>query len=238
MTIDLNCDVGELPDAPEETLMPLVSSANVACGGHAGSQAMMERTIRLAMRYGVSVGAHPGYPDRENFGRTELLMTPDEIGQSVCEQIAALAKVAGPLGCRLHHVKPHGALYNAAVKNRAIARAIAAGVRLFGSEMPLVGLAGTEMLCVWEEAGFPVLAEAFADRAYETDGTLRPRNLPGALITDPDQAAEQALRIALGGVAQTICIHSDTPDAVEIARAVRQRLFREGIRVARDRLTG
>jgi UPF0271 protein len=233
MTIDLNCDMGELADAPEELLMPLISSANVACGAHAGDRFTMERTIRLAMRSNVAAGAHPGYPDRDNFGRIELAMTRGEIEDSVYEQIMALETVASALGCPLRHVKPHGALYNVAARNRSVAAAIAAGVRRWNATAPLVGLAGSLMLDVWREAGFPVLAEAFADRAYEPDGTLRSRRLPGALITDPARAAEQAVRIAQGGSAQTICIHGDTPQAVEIARAVRERLQREGYTVAR-----
>ena len=231
MTIDLNCDMGELADAPEESLMPLISSANVACGAHAGDRATMERTIRLAMRHNVAVGAHPGYPDKENFGRIELAMPPEEIEDSVYEQVTALVSVAKALGCPLRHVKPHGALYNAAARDRTVAAAIAAGVRRWNETVPLVGLAGSVMLQVWQDAGFRVLAEAFADRAYQADGTLRSRGLPGALITDPAQAAEQALRIARGGAAQTICIHGDTPHAVEIARAVRERLLREGVTV-------
>jgi UPF0271 protein len=233
MTIDLNCDMGELADAPEELLMPLVSSANVACGEHAGDPGMMERTIRLAMRHGIAAGAHPGYPDQESFGRIELAMPLEEIERSVFEQITALARVAERLGCALRHVKPHGALYNAAARDRAVAMAIAAGVRRWSGAAPLVGLAGSGMLQAWESAGFRVMAEAFADRAYEADGTLRSRSLPGALISDPAQAAEQALRITRSGSVQTLCIHSDTPRAVEIARALRARLLREGVIVSR-----
>jgi UPF0271 protein len=233
MTIDLNCDMGELADAPEELLMPLVSSANVACGAHAGDAATMERTIHLAMRHGVAVGAHPGYPDKENFGRIELAMTPEEIEGSVYAQIMALESVAKALGCTLRHVKPHGALYNVAARDRSVAMAIAAGAGRWNEAVTLVGLAGSLMLEVWRGAGFRVLAEAFADRAYEPDGTLRSRRLPGALITDPAQVAEQALRIARSGSAQTICIHGDTPQAVEIARAVRERLVREGVAIER-----
>src|SRR5512140_2863435 len=181
MTIDLNCDMGELADAPEELLMPLVTSANLACGAHAGDPGTMERTIRLAMQYSVAVGAHPGYPDKKNFGRIEVAMTLQEIERSVYEQITALESVAGPLGCSLRHVKPHGALYSAAARDRSIAMAIAAGVRRWSEATPLVGLAGSLMLQVWEAAGFPVLAEAFADRAYEADGSLRSRRLPGAM---------------------------------------------------------
>jgi 5-oxoprolinase (ATP-hydrolysing) subunit A len=233
MTIDLNCDMGELADAPEELLMPLVSSANVACGAHAGDRAMMERTIRLAIQHGVAVGAHPGYPDKENFGRVELAMTMEEIERSVYEQITALEGVAESLGCSLRHVKPHGALYNVAARDRSVAMAIAAGVGRWNKAATLLGLAGSIIIEVWRGAGFRVLAEAFADRVYEPDGTLRSRRLPGALITDPAQAAEQAWRIAHSGSAQTICIHGDTPQAVEIARAVRERLLREGVVVSR-----
>ena len=233
MSIDLNCDMGELADAPEELLMPLVSSTNVACGAHAGDRAMMERTIRLAMQHGVAVGAHPGYPDKENFGRIELAMALEDLERSIYEQITALESVAAPLGCSVRHVKPHGALYNVAARDRFVAMAIAAGVRRWDEAATLVGLAGSLTLEVWRGAGFRVLAEAFADRVYEPDGTLRSRRLPGALITDPAEAAEQALRIARSGSAQTVCIHGDTPQAVEIARAVRERLLREDITVSR-----
>jgi len=226
LSIDLNCDMGELPDAAlEEALMPHITSANVACGGHAGDAATMRRTVDLARRCGVAVGAHPGYPDRANFGRVEMALSAEQIAQTVGEQIAALAAIAGDLA----HVKPHGALYNVAAKNPDVARAIGEGVgRLFGKRLLLVGLAGSVMLAVWREMGFRVAAEGFADRRYEPDGSLRSRKFDDALITGPDDAAAQALRLASGGQAQTICIHSDTPGSVRIAAAVNQALRQAG----------
>ncbi|MGC9951372.1 MAG: 5-oxoprolinase subunit PxpA [Bryobacteraceae bacterium] len=218
MTIDLNCDMGELADgALEEALMAHITSANVACGGHAGDAATMRRTVEMARRFGVSVGAHPGYPDRANFGRVEMALSAEQIAQTVCEQIGALAAIAGDLV----HVKPHGALYNVAAKNPAVARAIAEGVGRFGApELVLVGLAGSLMLDIWREMGFRVAAEGFADRRYEADGSLRSRKFADALITDPADAAAQALRLIGEGRVQTICVHSDTPGSVGIVAAV------------------
>ena len=231
MTVDLNCDMGELEDAAlEERLMEVVTSANVACGGHAGGEAAMERTVRLALAAGVAVGAHPGYPDRAHFGRVEMPLTAEEIARTVHEQVAALAAVAERLGACVVHVKPHGALYNVAAKNAGVAEAIACGVARWHAGVVLVGLAGSRMLEVWNGMGFRTAAEAFADRRYEPDGTLRPRTLPGALITEPEEAAAQAA--ALAARARTICIHGDTPGAVPIARAVAEALRRAGIRVA------
>ena len=265
--VDLNCDISELPEAiadgTQEALLRSVTSANVACGGHAGDERTMRTTIEQALRAGVAVGAHPGYPDRANFGRLELKMLPEAIADSVYQQVKALAEIAAACGTRLVHVKPHGALYNQAVKNRELAKAIANGVakavglngmpknpvhchpeRSEGSaslprtsegwskEVVLVGLAGSPMLDVFREAGFAVAAEAFADRRYEPDGTLRSRKFDDALIRNPEEAARQALGIAERGVviasdgsevavdAQTICIHGDTPGAVEIAATV------------------
>ena len=225
LSIDLNCDMGELPDAAlEEAIMPHITSANVACGGHAGDAATMRRTVDLARRCGVAVGAHPGYPDRANFGRVEMALSAEQIAQTVGEQIAALAAIAGDLA----HVKPHGALYNVAAKNPDVARAIGEGVGRFGKRHLLVGLAGSVMLAVWREMGFRVAAEGFADRRYEPDGSLRSRKFDDALITGPDDAAAQALRLASGGQAQTICIHSDTPGSLRIAAAVNQALRQAG----------
>jgi len=217
MTIDLNCDMGELADAAlEESLMRYITSANVACGGHAGDAETMRRTVELARRYGVAVGAHPGYPDRANFGRVELALSGEQLAATVFEQIGALGAIAG----ELTHVKPHGALYNVAAKNAAVACAIADGVARFSRELLLVGLAGSAMLDVWRGIGFRVAAEGFADRRYEPDGTLRPRKFADALITVPADAAAQAVRLAREGRVQTICIHSDTPGSVEILSAV------------------
>jgi UPF0271 protein len=241
LQIDLNCDMGEIPEAiangTQEALMRSITSANVACGGHAGDKQTMRTTIQQALHYGVAIGAHPGYPDRENFGRLELKMSTEEVAESVFEQVRALAQVAGSCGTPVVHVKPHGALYNQAVRNRDLAEAIAVGVARWSRDVVLVGLAGSPMLAVFREAGFTVAAEAFADRRYEPDGTLRSRKFEDALIRDPEQAARQALKMVERGVvtasdgseiavsAQTICIHGDTPGApaiaAEVARALR-----------------
>jgi UPF0271 protein len=209
--------MGELEDeAIEEALMPHITSANVACGEHAGSDEIMARTVRLALRHGVSIGAHPGYPDRANFGRVEMPLSPEEIAATVCAQINRLART----GATLVYVKPHGALYNVAAKKPDVAAAIAEGVARWNPSVVLVGLAGSQMLEVWRERGFRVAAEGFADRRYEADGSLRPRKFDDALITDPAEAAEQAVRLVREGRAQTLCIHSDSPGAVRTMRTV------------------
>jgi len=243
--IDLNCDMGELPemlaDGRQEAIMQFITSVNVACGGHAGDEAMMRATIEQALRHGVAIGAHPGYEDRDNFGRVALNLSPDEIRDSVYRQVVALASVADKCGARIGHVKAHGALYNLAAQNTAIARATGEGVRQWRQDVVLVGLAGSAMLEEFRSAGFHVAAEAFADRRYEKDGSLRARKFRDALLYEPEQAAEQALRIAEGrGVltrehdivpvqAETICIHGDTPGAERIAEAVRRALDASGV---------
>jgi UPF0271 protein len=245
--MDLNADVGErakaLSDGSEEALLRLVTSANVACGGHAGDAETMAATLALTKRLGVAAGAHPSYPDRAGFGRNSMGMSPAEIENVVFEQLHTLAGVARWAGCELCHVKAHGALYNDAAHDRGIAAAIARGVARWSREVVLVGLAGSVMVEVFAAHGFRTAAEAFADRAYEPDGTLRSRKLPGALITDPAQAAEQAVRIAQEGLvaafdrrdvtvrARTLCVHSDTPDAARIAAAVREALVVLGVRL-------
>ncbi len=243
--VDLNCDMGELPEAiadgTQEALMPSLTSVNIACGGHAGDAQTMKTTIEQALRWKLALGAHPGYPDRLNFGRRELNLPAEAVADSVFEQVRALAEVAADRGARLAHVKPHGALYNQAVHNRDLAEAIARGVARWGLDVVLVGLAGSPMLDVFREAGFEVAAEAFADRRYEPDGTLRSRKFEDALIRDPAEAGRQALRIveratviACGGAevavnAQTICIHGDTPGAPGIAATVAQMLRQAGV---------
>lgn len=245
--MDLSCDLGERPEAildgTDEALMACISSASIACGGHAGDSVTMEETFRSALRHGVAVGAHPGYPDRERFGRVALAKTAAEIEDLVFEQVASLGRIANCLGATLAHVKPHGALYHAAVKDPAIAQAIGRGIARFRRELVLVGLAGSRTLDVWAGMGFRVAAEAFADRRYEPDGTLRSRIHADALITEATEAAVQALRIADGeGVtardgtcvavrADTICIHSDTPGSPTIAREIRTRLEAAGFRL-------
>jgi UPF0271 protein len=224
--MDLNCDMGELEDAAHEAgLMEFVTSANVACGGHAGDESTMARTIRLALGCGVRIGAHPGYPDRENFGRIRMPMSLPEIERSVRGQIERLAAVAEPLDARIVHVKPHGALYNLAARDRPTAGAIGRAVAAWNPRAILFGLAGSAALDVWREIGLPVAAEAFADRRYEPDGSLRARTFADALITDPSAAAAQAVRFARQGNVQTICVHGDTPGAAAILKACREALL-------------
>jgi UPF0271 protein len=243
--IDLNCDMGELPEAiadgTQEALMPSFTSVNIACGGHAGDERTMKTTIEQALRWKLAIGAHPGYPDRVNFGRLEMKLPAEAIVETVFEQVGALAHVAAGCGAGLIHVKPHGALYNQAVRNRELAEAIAQGVAQWSQDVVLVGLAGSPMLDVFRNAGFAVAAEAFADRRYEADGTLRSRKLDDALIRNPEEAAWQALSIAERGVviasdgsevavdAQTLCIHGDTPGAVNIAATVARTLREAGV---------
>ncbi len=219
MNIDLNCDMGELDDAAHEAaLMAYITSANIACGGHAGDAQTMERTARLALERGVRIGAHPGYPDRENFGRLEIAMTPEAIADTVYAQIARLDDVVRGLGGAIVHVKPHGALYNVAVRDAGVARAIANGVARWNAGTTLFGLAGSPMLDVWRGMGMTVAGR------YEPDGTLRSRKFPDALITNPQEAAAQAVRFAREGLAETICVHGDTPGSVEILKACREAL--------------
>ncbi len=232
-SIDLNCDMGEVPEAiadgTQEALMASITSVNIACGGHAGDESSMETTILQALRHGLAVGAHPGYPDRANFGRVELEMTPADILEFVYAQVDAFSRIAAKCGAAITHVKPHGALYNQAVKGGWIAEAIARGVARCRQDVVLVGLAGSPMLQVFRSAGFAVAAEAFADRRYEPDGTLRSRKLEGALIEDPEIAAAQALDMVAQGKVQTICIHGDTPGSVRIAASVAAKLRAAGV---------
>jgi UPF0271 protein len=231
--MDLNCDMGEIPahiaDGTQESLMRSITSVNIACGGHAGDDQTMKATIEQALRWSLAIGAHPGYPDRANFGRLELDLPLDEIEKTIFEQVRALATIAATCATTIVHVKPHGALYNQAVKRADLAGAIAGGVARFSKDVVLVGLAGSQMLDVFRARGFKVAAEAFADRTYEADGTLRSRKFDDALIHDPVKAGEQALRIAREGRAQTICIHGDTPGAPLIAEAVAKRLQDGGV---------
>jgi len=225
MTLDLNCDIGELEDAAHEAaLMEYITSANIACGGHAGDESTMEWTAKLALARGVRIGAHPSYPDRANFGRVEIALPPAEIEQAVREQIERLERVVTRLGGQITHVKAHGALYNVAAREVPVARAIGAAVAGWNCRAIVFGLAGSQALDVWRGMGLPVAAEAFADRRYEPDGSLRSRKFADALITDPAEAAAQALRFAREGIAQTICVHGDTPGAVEILKACREAL--------------
>jgi 5-oxoprolinase (ATP-hydrolysing) subunit A len=245
--IDLNADVGESFGAwslgEDEALIPHVTSINVACGAHAGDPRTIDRTIALAVEHDVAVGAHPGYPDLAGFGRRAMDLPPDEIEASVLYQVAAVAGFARAHGVALKHVKAHGALYNRAARDAAVARAIARAVHRLDPTIALVGLAGSELLAAGRAAGLTVLAEAFADRAYEPDGSLRGRDHPDALLADPEATARQAVRIACEGLvtavdgrdirvaADTLCVHGDAPGAAARAAAVRRALVAAGVEV-------
>jgi UPF0271 protein len=235
--IDLNSDVGELPGpegrAADRALIALVSSVNVACGGHAGDSPTMTATVRAAAELGVAVGAHPSYVDREHFGRRSRAQSPQEAALAIASQLESLRDIARTCGVTLTHVKPHGALYNDAAVDRAAAVAVADAVAAFDKRLWLVGLAGSLLLEAGRAVGLRVAAEGFCDRAYEDDGTLRSRTLPGAVFEDPALAARQAVRLATRGDIDTLCIHGDTPGALAIARAVRTALEVEAVRVAR-----
>lgn len=251
-TIDINSDVGESsPDvassfslSSEELLIRQITSANIACGGHAGDDESMVRMMKLCARYGVGIGAHPSYPDRESFGRNDMNLSPSEITEAVYRQVSRLIELAANLGLEVRHVKPHGALYNTAARDHVTALAIARGVARIGTKLALFGLARSPALDVWRNEGFQAIGEAFADRRYEPDGSLRSRRFDDALITDPALAAEQALRIARDGKvisingtkvlldARTICIHGDTPGAPAIAEHIRRVLGEGGFAIA------
>lgn len=245
--IDLNSDLGEAFGAHrvgfDQELFELISSANVACGFHGGDPRVMERTVATAKARGVAVGAHPGFPDLVGFGRRQMHVTADEARTDTLYQVAALDGFCRAAGATMQHVKAHGAFYNAAVKDRALADAIAAGV--VGLDRGLVMLAqpGTHLFAAAEAAGLPTAREGFIDRAYNADGTLVSRQLPGAVVTDPGEAAERSLRLVLDGrlraidgtdldlVVDSLCIHSDTPGAVAILTRVRQDLEAAGVEI-------
>ena len=237
-SIDLNSDLGE-GAGTDADIMPLISSANIACGGHAGNESTMRAAVELALRNKVAIGAHPGYPDRERFGRVALEMPQRDL----------LVGIASRLGARVTHVKAHGALYNQAERDPAAARTILFGIQAAkaGQDVVVFAPPGSAMYEEAKATGMAVAREGFVDRAYESDGTLRPRSLGDALITDPSAAAAQALSmLEKGGVTtvdgpfitlqvETLCIHGDTPGAAEIARAVREALGRANVKIASPR---
>ena len=239
MKIDLNCDMGE-GIGSDEAIMPYITSANIACGFHAGDETTMRETVRLAKRYGVAVGAHPGWKDREGFGRNEISMPPEEVEALVFEQVRALAGIAGAEGVELHHVKPHGALYNQAAKDRELADAIARAVKSLSGELVLVGLAGSSLVEAGAEAGLRVANEGFPDRNYNPDGTLVSRREPYALLEKPEEIASHAIQLVREGIdfngrrvrVETLCLHGDHPRAAENARAVNETLKNNGIEIA------
>jgi UPF0271 protein len=229
MNIDLNADLGEGMD--DAAILPYLTSANVACGQHAGSPALMDRTIQLALANDVRIGAHPGYADREHFGRTNLDLPEEELKALVLYQLGALDALVKARGAKLVHVKAHGALYNQAAGDPKLAKAFAEAVHLFDPSLVLVGLAGGRQLDAAKALKLQTAAEAFADRLYAEDGSLVPRTQPGAVLHDPRDAAAQAVRLARSGRAQTICLHGDTPGAEAIARAVREALEQAGVTI-------
>jgi UPF0271 protein len=245
--IDLNADLGESPerlaDGSDAELMRHITSANVACGGHAGDASTMEHTINLARQNKVAIGAHPSYPDRAGFGRTAIDIPLAELELSVADQINELVVIGRRLKIRVVHVKPHGALYHACNHHTEIAQALCRAVLSIDHRMMLVGQTGAPCLTFYQQMGLRTAAEAFADRTYEPDGSLRDRKLAGASLESAEDAAAQAIAIATrqrlmtaAGVeipisADTLCIHSDTPNSASIARIVRERLVATGVRV-------
>lgn len=232
MKIDLNADLGE-GCGNDALLMPLISSANIACGFHAGDAQTMRESVRLALAHGVAIGAHPGFADRENFGRTAMQLPPETIYAETLYQVGALAAIARAEGGRLTHVKPHGMLYNQAAKDAALADAIARAVRDFDAALLLVGLAGSELIRAGARHQLVTREEVFADRGYLADGSLVPRSEPGALIEDDDEAVSRTLSMVLEGRvrsregtwaavnAQTVCLHGDGAHALAFARRLR-----------------
>ncbi len=243
-TLDLNCDLGEGAPCDAE-LMPLISSANIACGAHAGSLETMIETVELALRHNVAVGAHPGYFDLENFGRRERDIAPGEAARLVLLQLEQLHEVAG---AKLRHVKLHGALYTQVSCDRYLAEAVISDLVRLWPDVTLYALANSELSRAAQDRGMRVVEEAFADRTYRRDGSLTPRTQPNAVITDPEQAVAQVLRLVREGRVQTVdggvievragtlCLHSDTPDAVTFARLLRSELERAGVTIRAPRL--
>jgi len=239
MKIDLNCDMGE-NIGNDEDIMPYITSANIACGYHAGDPATMRETVRLAKRYGVAVGAHPSWKDREGFGRNEMYLPPEEVEALIFEQVNALNEVAKAEGVELHHVKPHGALYNQAATDRGLADAIARAVKRVSGELVLVGLAGSELVEAGLELGLRIANEGFPDRNYNPDGTLVSRKQPHALIESPDEIAQHAIELIKNGIdfsgkfvkVGTLCLHGDHPRAGENARVVHEALKKYEVEIA------
>jgi len=242
MQIDLNADLGEGAGS-DEALLGLVSSANIACGWHAGDAKTMRQCVRWAIEHGVAIGAHPSFPDRENFGRSTMHLPPDEIVANVLYQVGALAAIAKAEGGKLSHVKAHGQLYNQAVKEPELADALCEAVRRFDPSLRFFGLAGSGMIDAARRAGLTPVEEVFADRGYMPDGSLVPRSQPGALIEDEEQSLAQTLSMvrdrkvtAIDGSsvplnAQTVCLHGDGAHALAFARRIRDRLQQEGVAV-------
>jgi 5-oxoprolinase (ATP-hydrolysing) subunit A len=247
MAIDLNCDMGEsfgvYRIGCDVEVMPWITSANISCGYHAGDPVVMDQTVRLAIKNGVNIGAHPGYPDLQGFGRRMMDLTVDEIENMVLYQIGALAAFARSMGADLVHVKPHGALYNQSARDRTVASAIARGTARFSKNVILVGLAGSVSIEMGLDAGLKVANEAFPDRAYNADGSLRSRRLPGAVLEAPEEVVKQALLLVQNGIVMhgeierkiqvdTLCLHGDHPSAGDNARMVKEAMLAAGVGVS------
>lgn len=246
-TIDLNADLGEYSGssgaASDDAILDLVSSANIACGAHAGDEEVMKRTVEAATRRGVSIGAHPGYPDREGFGRREMTLAPAALREEIIEQIELLATVCGRAGARMRYVKPHGALYNAGARDRAIAAVIAESVSTIDPKLVLLGLDGSELLREGTLAGLTVASEAFADRVYLSDGTLLPRDRAGAVLHDAESVAARSLAMvsdhyvnAVDGTRliihpDSLCVHGDNPDALWLISGTKSALEKAGFMI-------
>ncbi|REK65912.1 MAG: LamB/YcsF family protein [Brevibacillus sp.] len=245
--VDLNCDMGESFGAytigNDEAILPYITSANIACGFHAGDPGTMRRTVKLALEHGVMIGAHPGLPDLQGFGRRNMAVSPQEAYDLIVYQVGALQGFVQAEGGTMQHVKPHGALYNMAAANPELARAIAEAVYRINPELYLVGLAGSQLVVQGKNIGLHVINEVFADRTYQQDGSLTPRSRPDALIADDEQAVSQVIRMVKEGkvttrqgtdieiTAETVCIHGDGPHALTFARKIRAALETSGIAV-------
>jgi UPF0271 protein len=240
--IDLNCDMGE-GIGNDAAIMPYISSANIACGYHAGDLATMRQTVELALQHDVAIGAHPSFDDKKHFGRKEMYLPEQEIYEIVLKQILVLDEIVRFYGTTLHHVKPHGALYNMAAREAGIARAIARAVKDFDEKLYLVGLSGSIGIAEAKKAGLKTLSEMFADRTYGDDGSLTARHLPGALIEDEEKAVQQVLQMIHEGMAttisgkkiplkaETVCIHGDGPHAAAFAKRISETLKKENIKI-------
>ncbi|MBR4895292.1 MAG: LamB/YcsF family protein [Clostridia bacterium] len=243
--VDLNADLGESFGAykigADEEIIPLVSSVNIACGWHAGDPLVMGRSVKLAKEYGVSVGAHPGYPDLMGFGRRNMKVSPAEVKAYIQYQVGALSAFCKAAGVKLHHVKPHGAMYNMAGADYKLARAVAEAVAEIDDSLPLLALSGSEMVRAANEIGLPCASEVFADRNYEEDGSLRARSFPDSMITDEDECIRRILRMVNEGKitavtgkdidirADSICVHGDNPKALAFVKRIRDALGNDGI---------
>jgi 5-oxoprolinase (ATP-hydrolysing) subunit A len=243
MKIDLNCDMGEsfgqYKLGNDEAVTPFITSANIACGFHAGDPLVMQSTIRLAKKYKVAIGAHPSWPDLQGFGRREMNLSPEEAEAIILYQMGALTGFAKAEGVELRHVKPHGALYNQAAKDRILANAIARAVKAFSPDLILVGLAGSSLIEAGAELGLRVANEGFPDRNYNADGTLASRKQAHAIVESPDEVAVHALRLAQNGIdfsgqrvkVDTLCLHGDNVHAAENAKRIREVLAQNKISV-------